>query len=200
MGADYPASGVGMNFCLQDAINLGWKLAAAVAGRAPPWLLDSYEAERLPEIQKLLDDVRRQCAIQFNFDPGHVALKRFFERDLLAIPEVNRRICENLSGFSVRYPVADGSHDIVGRRLGGAIVFELLRAQKFVLLGSAPEAADGVALVVAPARLDGPRLVLLRPDGYVAWAGEDLPDAEAAVRTWLNIPPGRPVFGKQGRL
>ena len=94
----YPASGVGMNFCLQDAINLGWKLAAAVTGRAPPWLLDSYATERLPEIQLLLDDVRRQCAIQFNFDAGHIALKRFIERDLLPIPEVNRKICENLCG------------------------------------------------------------------------------------------------------
>jgi 2-polyprenyl-6-methoxyphenol hydroxylase-like FAD-dependent oxidoreductase len=71
----YPASGVGMNFCIQDGFNLGWKLAAAVAGRAPEWLLETYVTERMPEIRALIDDVLRQCAIQFNFDPEHVDRK-----------------------------------------------------------------------------------------------------------------------------
>ena len=100
----YPASGVGMNFCIQDAFNLGWKLAAAVTGRAPSWLLDSYEVERGPQVRALLDDVRRQCAIQFNFDEEHVALKEFIQNDVLTDPHVNLRICENLAGLSARYP------------------------------------------------------------------------------------------------
>src|SRR4030095_5433473 len=99
----YPASGVGMNFCLQDAFNLGWKLAAAVGDRAPAWRLDSYVSERLPEINALLDDVRRQLAIQFNFDEEHVALKRFLERDVIPVPAVNLQICENLAGLSACY-------------------------------------------------------------------------------------------------
>jgi 2-polyprenyl-6-methoxyphenol hydroxylase-like FAD-dependent oxidoreductase len=209
----YPASGVGMNFCLQDAFNLGWKLAAAVTGRASPRLLDSYESERLPEIQNLLDDVRRQCAIQFNFDPEHVALKRFIEHDLLPIADVNRALCENLSGLSVRYSSPTATHDVVGRRLpnlptqeGG--VFALLRQQDFVLLdltGAArlPVPAPGMRLKVAaasPARrpaLDGLASVLLRPDGYIAWVSEEplahrIPEAE--IREWLNIAPACPLF------
>ena len=214
----YPASGVGMNFCLQDALNLGWKLAAAVGGRAPPWLLDSYATERLPEIEVLLDDVRRQCAIQFNFDAEHVALKRFIERDLLPIPDVNCKICENLSGLSVRYPGPEKSHDIVGRRLpnlhlsqgpGGAEqLFELLRSQHFALLdlvntASLPVPEAGIRLAVASARpadradLADIATILLRPDGHVAWASESplgrhIPQSE--IRTWLNIPDSQPLF------
>ncbi len=210
----YPASGVGMNFCLQDALNLGWKLAAAVTGRAPPSLLDSYQSERLPEIRRLLDDVRRQCAIQFNFDADHVALKRFIERDLLPIADVNRTICENLSGLSVRYPSPAAVHDVVGRRLPdlplaeGGRAFELLRGQDFVLLDLTgadrlPVPGAGMRLKIASASaagrpsLDGLASVLLRPDGHIAWASEDpltrrVPEAE--IRAWLNLEPTRPLL------
>ena len=214
----YPASGVGMNFCIQDGFNLGWKLAAAVAGRAPDWLLDTYVSERLPQIEALLDDVRRQCAIQFNFDAEHVALKRFLEREVLTDPEVNLKICENLAGLSAAYPAAAGSPAIVGRRLanlpiprhgaGGASVFELLRTQHFLLLdlsGEArlPEVEAGVRVAVAHAQpgerpmLKGVATVLVRPDGHVAWASAQQLDQylpEREIRHWLNMDDGRPVF------
>ena len=214
----YPASGVGMNFCIQDAFNLGWKLAAAVAGRAPDWLLESYVTERLPEIKALIDDVLRQCAIQFNFDAEHVALKRFLETDVLPVPAVNLRICENLSGLSAAYPSPEGSAAIVGRRLanlpargassGGATVFELLRGQDFVLLDltgtvDLPEIEPGVRVAVAHAEagdramLDGLATLLVRPDGHVAWASATpldgyRPDRE--IREWLAIRDETPVF------
>lgn len=213
----YPASGVGMNFCLQDGFNLGWKLAAAVAGRAAEWLLDTYVSERMPQINALIDDVRRQCAIQFNFDPEHVALKRFLERDVLTDPEVNQKICENLAGLSAAYPAADGSPAIVGRRLanlptrrhnGGASVFELLRKQEFLLLdlsGEArlPQVEADVRVAVAHAEpgdrpmLKGLATVLVRPDGHVAWASEQQLDRylpEREIRNWLNMSDERPVF------
>jgi hypothetical protein len=213
----YPAGGVGMNFCIQDGFNLGWKLAAAVAGRAPAWLLGTYETERWPEINALIDDVRRQCAIQFNFDEEHIALKRFIERELLPMPEVNRRICENLAGLSAHYPAPEGSPAIVGRRLsnlritsgsGEANVFELLRSQEFLLLdltGPAPLAsvAPGVRVKIAAADasdqslLAGLAALLVRPDGHVAWAGKQSLEAyrpEAEIREWLNIPAQTPVF------
>jgi 2-polyprenyl-6-methoxyphenol hydroxylase and related FAD-dependent oxidoreductases len=220
----YPASGVGMNFCLQDGFNLGWKLAAAVAGRAPDWLLDTYVTERLPEIEKLIDDVQRQCAIQFNFDAEHVALKKFIENDVLTNPAMNRRICENLAGLSAAYPAAAGSPEIVGRRLpnleigrrdgASASVFELLRAQKFLLLdltgeAAVPPVASEVHLVAATAvlgnraALAGVATVLVRPDGHVAWAGAasmDSTEAQEQVRIWLNLPADPPVLlGREER-
>jgi 2-polyprenyl-6-methoxyphenol hydroxylase-like FAD-dependent oxidoreductase len=203
----YPASGVGMNFCIQDGFNLGWKLAAAVKGRGADWLLESYVSERLPEINTLLDDVRRQCAIQFNFDAEHVALKRFLEKDVLPVPAVNRKICENLAGLSARYPAAEGSPAVVGTRLpnlsmqDGSKVFTLLRRQEFILLDltgstSLPGVAKGLPVVagsVSPGDrplLSGLETVLVRPDGHVAWASRKslsdyLPENE--LRHWLNL-------------
>jgi 2-polyprenyl-6-methoxyphenol hydroxylase-like FAD-dependent oxidoreductase len=213
----YPASGVGMNFCLQDAFNLGWKLAAAATDRAPDWLLDSYVTERLPEINALLDDVRRQLAIQFNFDDEHVALKHFLERDVIPVPAVNLGICENLAGLSARYEGRGRSHAVVGRRLpnlgvsgraDAKSVFELLRRQYFVLLDltgrvSLPQPRRGLRIEIAAAdiagrtALAGLASVLLRPDGHVAWAGdksldEHTPDAE--IREWLNVKDDAALF------
>lgn len=96
----YPASGVGMNFCIQDAFNLGWKLAAVINEHAGPALLTTYEAERRPVAEALLRSVAAQCSVQFDFTPEGVAFKRMFERDLLPIPEVNRRIGLELNGLS----------------------------------------------------------------------------------------------------
>jgi flavin-dependent dehydrogenase len=148
----YPVSGVGMNFCIQDAFNLGWKLAAVVTGRAEDALLDTYEQERRPEIEALLDDVRRQCAVQFNFDDEHEALKRFLSE------AVNRKLCENLSGLSVRYAFADATHSIVGTRfpdlalaespMGARSVFAALATQDFPLVD-----VDQHGIVPAPAGL-----------------------------------------------
>jgi 2-polyprenyl-6-methoxyphenol hydroxylase-like FAD-dependent oxidoreductase len=217
----YPASGVGMNFCLQDAFNLGWKLAAAVGGRAPEWLLDSYVSERLPEINTLVDDVRRQLAIQFNFDAEHVALKRFLERDVIPVPAVNLKICENLAGLSACYEGRGRTHDLVGRRLPNLAVsgrsdtknsFELLRRQHFVLLDLTgrvrlPRPAHGLRVEVASAEtgsrpaLEGIASVLMRPDGHVAWVSnipldEYIPEDE--IREWLNVPEDAALFDRQG--
>ena len=214
----YPASGVGMNFCLQDAFNLGWKLAAVVNGSADETLLDSYETERRPEIEALLDDVRRQCSIQFNFDREHIALKQFFEKDLIPLPAVNLLLCQNLAGFSANYPAPADAHQIVGRRLpnigvrtagpGGSSVFQLLSRQQFVLLDLAGNDVTALPplspkIVTASASepvthpdLDGLGAVLIRPDGHVAWAGEQpltecIPSAEIArwIKSGDDVPP-----------
>lgn len=218
----YPASGVGMNFAIQDAFNLGWKLAAAATDRAPEWLLDSFASERVPEINKLLDDVRRQLAIQFNFDEEHQALKAFLENEVLPSAEVNQKIAENLTGLSAAYPAQAGSAWIVGRRLADLPVLEsrrdgdsamdLLINQEFLLLDlvggvGLPVVADGVRVVTASvdpgdrASLAGLASVLVRPDGHVAWASErslaeTLPEAE--IREWLNLAADAPVFVKAG--
>ena len=100
----YPASGVGMNFCLQDAFNLGWMLAFAVQGRAGEATLDSYEQERMPVLRSLLHSVQAQCALQFNFDPEGVALKRYMEREVIPLPDVQRKLVLELCGLQQPYP------------------------------------------------------------------------------------------------
>jgi 2-polyprenyl-6-methoxyphenol hydroxylase-like FAD-dependent oxidoreductase len=216
----YPAAGVGMNFCLQDAFNLGWKLAAVVNGVADDVLLDSYEVERRPEIEALLNDVRRQCAIQFNFDREHIVLKQFLERELIPLPAVNLHLCKILAGFAARYPAAEGVHNIVGRRLPNMIVrtisggfistFELLRRQQFLLLdlsgmdaGIAAPLNGRMITANLSAPVEHPELVglgavLVRPDGHVAWAGEQslasyVPLEE--ISRWIKLPSG----GRKGR-
>jgi 2-polyprenyl-6-methoxyphenol hydroxylase-like FAD-dependent oxidoreductase len=207
----YPASGVGMNFCLQDAFNLGWKLAAAVQGWAPDWLLDSYEAERRPEILKLIDDVQRQCAVQFAFSPDMLAMKKMIEHELMPMSQVNRLLAGNLSGLDARYPSPVGQHDLVGKRLanislldsagGTTSVFELLQGRRFLLLdltgaevpplaGTAARRVTVVSGVPAHQRDDLSDIcaLLVRPDGHVAWTGRqplarDLPAAE--LDRWL---------------
>jgi hypothetical protein len=147
-------------------------------------------------------------------------LKRFLEKDVLPDPEVNLKICENLSGLSAAYPAPEGSAAIVGRRLanltasnassGGASVFELLRGQEFVLLDlsgevSLPHVEPGVRVVTAIAEpgerplLAGLNTILLRPDGHVAWASAEKLDAylpEREIREWLGMHENAPVFGQ----
>jgi 2-polyprenyl-6-methoxyphenol hydroxylase-like FAD-dependent oxidoreductase len=213
----YPASGVGMQFCLQDAFNLGWKLAYDVRDEGPNWLLDSYTTERLPEIERLIESVRTQCAIQFNFDREHVALKRRLENEFLSVPEFNKRICEELAGLSVRYPASPGSHENVGTRFpnlaikqeAGAAdsVFSLLKSQKYVLLDLSgqsrlPSIGEGLPIVAASlavpttGSLKGLASALLRPDGHIAWLSEVpfskyLPQAE--IEEWVPSAAGVPL-------
>ncbi|PTQ93046.1 2-polyprenyl-6-methoxyphenol hydroxylase-like FAD-dependent oxidoreductase [Paraburkholderia sp. GV068] len=188
----YPASGVGMNFCMQDAFNLGWKLAVAVKRGAPDWLLQSYEDERRPTVQAHLDNVRSQTAIQFNYSEDMVALKRFIEKDLIPMANVNLHIANDLAGFAAKYDLP-GNHPLVGRRVrdflmnvrGNEISLHLtLRRQRFVLLDltgeaqfSLPERFDGVVeyisgTPIAASKLSGIQALLVRPDGHAAWVSE----------------------------
>jgi 2-polyprenyl-6-methoxyphenol hydroxylase-like FAD-dependent oxidoreductase len=209
----YPASGVGMNFCIQDAFNLGWKLAAVATGRADDFLLDSYESERRPEILKLLDDVRRQCAIQFHFDAEHEALKTFIERDLISIPEVNLKLCGNLAGLSVRYDWGQDGPPLLGARMPNIAMspgtpfsnlFESLRKQDFLLVdltgrASLPVVPEGLRLCVVradsfghlPEALAGLSTVMVRPDGYVVYASDQSLDVHVpweALARWVHVP------------
>ncbi|MBL0423342.1 FAD-dependent monooxygenase [Ramlibacter sp. AW1] len=190
----YPASGVGMNFCLQDAFNLGWKLAHVVRGLADESLLDSYDTERMPVLRELLASVQAQCALQFNFEPTGIALKRHLERHLVPLPDVQRQLVLELCGLTQPYAAPPGSHALAGLRapdpdlvlMDGRTtrLAELLRERRAVLLdleGDAPALPDpgpvpaSVVRVRAsaprrPAGLEGVKRLLVRPDGYVAWA------------------------------
>ena len=192
----YPASGVGMNFCLQDAFNLGWKLAQVVQGRGGEATLDSYEAERMPVMQGLLRSVQAQCALQFNFEPEGVALKRYMASEIVQLPDVQRRLVRELCGLAQPYPSAPGSHPLVGQRapdldlvtMDGRTtsITALLRDRRFLLLNLEADRPPGSALETgrlpithvqaragrAPASLLGVKRLLVRPDAYVAWADD----------------------------
>ncbi|MEV1084888.1 FAD-dependent monooxygenase [Streptomyces sp. NPDC050211] len=208
----FPAGGQGLNMGVQDAVNLGWKLASVVRGRAPESLLDSYHAERHPVGERVLHNTRAQSALA---RPGAQtdALREVFG-SLMVLDDVNRSLRLMLTALDIRYP-ADGDHLLAGRRVpdaglktadGATRVHELLHAARPVLLdlrGSAEVAAlaagwaDRVDLVEARSEDDhwsvpavgdipAPGALLVRPDGHVAWAAaaDAAPDT-GALRTAL---------------
>ncbi|MCO5399705.1 FAD-dependent monooxygenase [Ralstonia soli] len=209
----YPASGVGMNFCLQDAFNLGWKLANVVNGVADERTLETYNAERLPVMLRLLESVKAQCALQFNFSEEAVALKRRMQVHLIPLPDVQRKLVLELCGLEAPYPSEAGSHPLTGQRCpdvdllcldGRSVsVTETLRERKFVLLdlegfGRQFASLDVSKLPVTvmqaraariPDALVGVKGLLVRPDGYVAWASEMLAgpgEVEAQLEKWFK--------------
>lgn len=204
----YPSSGVGMNFCIQDAFNLGWKLAYVLGDHAPPALLETYDRERRAVAIELLDSVRAQCAIQFNFTDEGMALKRDLETRFVPTTAVNCGIGLELNGLQTPYPRPSGAHPIVGLRatdidlilLDGRAsrLAEHLHEQRFVLLdltgtqafsqlssrpGLKVVEANGVRLPPAETNLQA---LLVRPDGYVAWATEGHPDAADAATAYVS--------------
>ena len=193
----YPASGVGMNFCIQDGFNLGWKLAAVVNGHASPALLDTYESERRPVTEALLRSVEAQCAIQFDFSPGAITFRRMFEEKLMPMPEVNRWLGLELNGLTTTYAAPEGSHPLAGQRrprpgtaLPGRVAQDRravarhgippdrLHGNRFLCgrqIRRAPVKVVSGVPTLCPPELTGIGALLVRPDGYVAWAQDRSP-------------------------
>jgi hypothetical protein len=187
-----PLGGQGLNLGLQDATNLAWKLAATVRGRAPDSLLDTYEAERHPVGAEVVEDTLAQMALVANATREGRALHKRFESILRMHPSVNHELARRLSGLATVYPSHNGDeHPLSGQRvpdleLEGACVgsiFELLPAARFVLLdlrGGQPSSECSDRLDAVAARLTDPppgwatvQVLLIRPDGHVAWATDD---------------------------
>ena len=211
-----PQGGQGLNLGVQDAVNLGWKLAQVVTGISPADLLDTYHAERHPVGARVLQNTEAQVALATD-DDRHPAL-RSIVAELLALDEPRRRIASMITGLDVDYDEGH-PHPLVGRRLpdidlrtadGMTTVFALLHEARPMLLrlggvdrpDGANEAsvtgrmrvvdADPVGSCELPVvgEVTVPPVVLIRPDGHVAWAG-DLADpelAEASAR-WFGTGP-----------
>ncbi|MFF7386508.1 rifampin monooxygenase [Streptomyces griseoluteus] len=190
-----PAGGQGLNLGVQDAFNLGWKLAAEVHGRAPDGLLDTYHAERHPVGARVLATTRAAMTL-LGTGPGPTALRELFAR-LMDFEEVNRHITGMITAVDIRYDLG-GGHDLVGRRLRDiklrqGRLYEHTHGARGLLLDqtgrlSVEGWADRVDHVVDVSdELDVPA-VLLRPDGHVAWAGESQEELSAQLLKWFGVP------------
>ncbi len=190
-----PLGGQGLNLGIQDAVNLGWKLAGSVLGWAPEGLLDSYEAERRPVAAEVLDTTAIQGELQSE-EPGPQAVRRLLT-ELAQLPEVSRRLTERVTATGIRYDLG-AADPLVGRRLpdvalgSGGRLFGRMHSGRGLLLdgtgtlgvggreGRVEHVADTAEDVASPA-------VLLRPDGHVAWAGEDQAGLDAALERWFGV-------------
>ncbi|MGW1679829.1 rifampin monooxygenase [Saccharopolyspora sp. NPDC002376] len=188
-----PIGGQGLNLGVQDAANLGWKLAAEIGGWAPEGLLDSYQAERHPVAADVLTNTRAQIELM-SLAPGPQAVRRLLS-ELMDFEEVNRYLIEKITAIGVRYDFGE-DHDLLGRRLRDVELkrgrlYELMRSGRGLLLDqtgrlSAEGWADRVDHVVdVSEELDVPA-VLLRPDGHVAWVGEDQQSLRDQLQKWLG--------------
>jgi 2-polyprenyl-6-methoxyphenol hydroxylase-like FAD-dependent oxidoreductase len=193
-----PLGAQGMNTGIQDAMNLGWKLAAAIHGTAPDGLLDTYQTERHrvgAEVLKLTDAFN-QLVLGRSL-PRRV-LRRVAITFLLNFRPTRRMMQGRLSGIGIRYPRPHGAHPLTGRRVpdvdcSGTRLYELMRDGQFVLLTRA-NLDLGRSDVTLAVHTDPtlPPAVLVRPDGYVAWAGP-VTEAVAAVDYWLRSQSSRRV-------
>ena len=208
----YPVGGQGLNIGVQDAVNLGWKLAQVVKETSPESLLDTYHAERHPVAARVLRNTMAQTALLRPDD--RIDALRGTVAELLSMEEPRKRFAAMMSGLDIHYDLGEG-HPLLGRRMpdldlvtasGPLRVFTLLHHARPVLLNlgepggfDIPPWADRVQLIDAkyvgtwelPAlgAVTAPTAVLIRPDGYVAWVGDPAgPGLADALTTWFGPP------------
>jgi hypothetical protein len=188
-----PVGGQGLNLGIQDAFNLGWKLAAEVNGWAPAGLLDSYHTERHPVAADVLNTTRAQAEL-LSTEPGPQAVRRLVS-ELMDFEEVNRYLIEKITAIGIRYDLGEG-HPLLGRRLRDVRLqrgrlYALMHGGRGLLLDQTGRLsvvgwADRVDSVVDVSQeLDVPAL-LLRPDGHVAWVGDDQQQLLGELPRWFG--------------
>src|SRR5690349_14519358 len=208
----YPTGGQGLNIGVQDAVNLGWKLAQVVKNRSPESLLDTYHAERHPVAAAVLRNTMAQVAL-LRTDDRTDALREITS-EILRMDQPRKRIAGMMTGLDIRYDFGDG-HPLLGRRMpdldlitanGEMRTFTLLHDGKGVLLNfSAPGHPDiapwadrirpvdaryaGAWELPVIGTVTAPDTVLIRPDGYVAWAGDKTGNGLTdALAKWFGAP------------
>jgi 2-polyprenyl-6-methoxyphenol hydroxylase-like FAD-dependent oxidoreductase len=207
-----PAGGQGLSVGVQDAVNLGWKLAATVRGWAPDTLLDSYHSERHPVGARVLRNTRAQGTL--NLSGKEVEPLRTVIAEIMAIPAAARHLSGMVSGLDIRYDVGVSGHPLLGARMpdrqldlldgGHEQIARLLHQGRGVIVsadvsGETIQCAAGWSDRVDVARVSsfpaGPEddgaateSVLIRPDGYVAWAAPGGGPLAEALRRWFGSP------------
>ncbi len=211
----HPIGGQGLNTGVQDAVNLGWKLAQVIRGISPDGLLDTYHTERHPVGARVLRNAMAQMTL-LRPDDRLKALRDSMS-ELLGMDEPRRRFGAMMSGLDIHYDLGEG-HPLLGRRMpdlqvvtaeGPGRVFGLLRDARPVLLNLGGDAGDvgawedrvkpvdakygGVWELPGLGTVSAPTAVLIRPDGYVAWVGErDGAGLAGALTTWFGAGQRRP--------
>jgi 2-polyprenyl-6-methoxyphenol hydroxylase-like FAD-dependent oxidoreductase len=209
-----PQGGQGLNTGVQDAVNLGWKLAQVVKGISPDSLLDTYHAERHPVAARVLRNTMAQVAL-LRTDDRTEALRDIVS-ELLSMEEPRKRFAGMMSGLDIHYDLGEG-HPLLGRRMpdldlvtadGALRVYTLLHEARPVFLNLCAPGdfditpwADRVQVIDAKyegtwelpvlGAVTAPTAVLIRPDGYVAWVGEGAPmhpGLHDALTTWFGPP------------
>ncbi len=208
----YPVGGQGLQTGVQDAVNLGWKLGQVVSGTSPEALLDTYHAERHPVAARVLRTTMAQTALTRS--DARIDALRDTMAELLDLDEPRQRIAAMITGLDLHYDLGEG-HPLLGRRMpdldlvtaGGPLrVFALLHGARPVLLNLGEPGgldltgwAGRVRLIDADyagpwelpvlGAVAAPAAVLIRPDGYVAWAGDPAhPGLNDALTTWFGPP------------
>jgi 2-polyprenyl-6-methoxyphenol hydroxylase-like FAD-dependent oxidoreductase len=207
-----PAGGQGLSLGVQDSVNLGWKLAQVVNGTSPPGLLDTYQSERHPIAARALQYSMAQSTLQ-RHDPRTKALVDVVS-ELAGMEEPRKRLAGRISGLDIHYDLGEG-HPLLGRRMpdldvvaarGPVRVFELLHDARPLLLNlgrpgdlDITRSGDRVKLIDVAYNgdwelpvlgvIDAPDAVLVRPDGYVAWAGVSTDSRLSdALSSWFGAP------------
>ncbi|QTE01576.1 SDR family oxidoreductase [Streptomyces cyanogenus] len=209
-----PVGGQALNLGLQDAVNLGWKLAAQVTGRQPDGLLDSYHTERHAVGRRTLSNIRAQSLLLLG--GGEVEGVRGVFAEITAMEDVRTRLAGMISGLESRYEVGPGHHPLLGARLphvelageqGTVTTTALLRPGRAVLIGLSGDPLRGARLRAAAtpwfprvtvtlaepvdhsAPLADVDAVLARPDGHVVWTGSaGEAELHAVLRRWFGEP------------
>jgi 2-polyprenyl-6-methoxyphenol hydroxylase-like FAD-dependent oxidoreductase len=209
----YPVGGQGLNTGVQDAVNLGWKLAQVVSGASPESLLDTYHAERHPVAARVLQTTMAATALTRS--DARVDALRDTMSELLGMGEPRKRFAAMMSGLDIHYELGEG-HPLLGRRMpdldlvtadGPLRVFTLLHDARPVLLNLGEPGGfdiaqwpDRVQLIDAEyagvwelpviGAVTAPTAVLIRPDGHVAWVGDDPTHAglPEALTSWFGRP------------
>jgi 3-(3-hydroxy-phenyl)propionate hydroxylase len=208
----YPVGGQGLNIGVQDAVNLGWKLAQVVKGVSLDSLLDTYHTERHPVGAIVLRNTMAQVALLRTDDRTNAL--REIASELLSMDEPRKRFAAMMSGLDIHYDLGEG-HPLLGRRMpdldlitanGRLRVFTLLHDARPVLLNLGEPGdldiapwAERVPVIDATfagtwelpvlGQVAAPTSVLIRPDGYVAWVGEGTASGlRDALTTWFGSP------------
>lgn len=205
----FPLNGLALNLGIEDAVNLGWKLAAEIDGWAPTGLLDSYDGERRPVGRAIVENVRAQVAL--SGPEEKVGPLRELLGELIRLKPVHRRLLYTITGISMRYPVTgDTPHTVQGFRLppftfatadGAVTAADLLRTGRGILaeftagepsrIPDITQWSHRVDSVVSPTPMPeiGAVTVLIRPDGRVAWAADaaDESGMRDALEDWFGL-------------